>query len=146
MLARTTRLEFLILAIGLLVLVFCSQPPQYGSADVTLQQDVLPTDSEPILSATPTASDQNEQGPPDIEPSLADSPLPPRLGTVDARSLPQSAYNDLLYGNITVRWVWDGQKFVPEKVCVVEEKDGVSSVWGFDQQGRAVVSEIPAAP
>ena len=146
MLARTTRLEFLILAIGLLVLVFCSQPPQYGSADVAFQQDVLPTDSERTLSETPAASEQSERESIETEPSVADNPLPPRLGTVDARNLRPSAYNDLMYGNVTVRWVWDGQKFVPQKVCVVEEKDGVSSVWSFDQQGRAVVSEIPADP
>ena len=158
MLARTTKLEFLILSVGLLVLVFCSQPPQYGSAEVGHSQPVKlgsswpPDDMAPMgngndLPASSSPSTENiERMALDAGSVPADSLGPPRMGTVDARNIRQSPYNDVMYGNVTVRWVWDGQRFVPQKVCVIEEKNGVSSVWSFDQQGDAVVSEIPAGP
>ncbi len=144
MLARTTRLEFMILVIGLLVLVFCSQPPQYGSAGVGPLNSTVPSDGDEAVFEVPAPSNATGQETLDTAPAATSAPQPPRMGTVDARNMRPSAYNDLMYGNVTVRWVWDGQKFVPQKVCVVEEKDGVSSIWSFDQQGRAVVSEIPA--
>ncbi len=161
--ARTTRVEFLIVTAGLLVLLFCSQPPQSGNADV----GYLPADVEnPSWSPDQPASgadvndlpeplSQPQQG---IEPgdsdtrsdpadgSLPDQPPAPRVGAVDARNIRQSSYNDVMYGDVAVRWVWNGSKFVPQRVCVVKEKDGVSSVWSFDQPGNAVVSEIPQNP
>jgi len=161
--ARTTRVEFLIVTAGLLVLLFCSQPPQSGNAEV----GYLPADGEnpswspdePISAADannlPERLTQPEEG---VEPdgsdrgsdpaneSLPTQPPAPRIGAVDARNTRQLPYNDVMYGDVTVRWVWNGSKFVPQRVCVVKEKDGVSSVWSFDQPGNAVVSEIPQNP
>lgn len=157
--ARTTRVEFLIVTVGLLVLLFCSHPPQSGNAEV----GYLPADSENPSGpreAPPSAADENdlpqpltwpqdavEPGDPNaaapIDQSLPKQQLAPRVGAVDARGVRQSSYNDVMYGDVTVRWVWNGSKFLPQKVCVVKEKDGVSSVWSFDQPGNAVVSEIP---
>jgi hypothetical protein len=91
----------------------------------------------------------NEGGEPDsleAEPSGSDHPPASRIGTVDARNIPHLPYGDVMYGDVTVRWVWNGTRFVPQKVCVVQEKDGVSSVWSFDQQDRAVVSEVSDGP
>ena len=68
-------------------------------------------------------------------------PPPPRVGAVDARGLDK----DVMYGEVTVRWVWNGTRFVPRKVCVVKEPNGVTSVWSFDQQGQAVLSELSDA-
>ena len=81
-----------------------------------------------------------------IDQSLPNQQLAPRVGVVDARGVRQSSYNNVMYGDVTVRWVWNGSKFVPQRVCVVKEKDGVSSVWSLDQPGNAVVSEIPRSP
>jgi hypothetical protein len=72
---------------------------------------------------------------------LAEAPLAPiqpkirRIGVVDARNCPGLNYKEVMYGEVTVRWVWDGQRLVPRKVCVVQEGNGVTSVWDFDQHG-----------
>jgi hypothetical protein len=157
--ARTTRVEFVIVTAGLLVLLFCSQPPQSGNAEV----GYLPADAEsPSWSPEGPASAADENDLPEplkrpqdaVEPGDSGAAAPtaqnlpnqqqaPRGGAVDARGVRQSSYNNVMYGDVTVRWVWNGSKFVPQRVCVVKEKDGVSSVWSFDQPGDAVVSEIP---
>jgi len=59
---------------------------------------------------------------------------------VDARKCPGLNYNDILYGEVTVRWVWDGARFTPHKVVVVREKSGVVSTWNLDDD---VATEIP---
>jgi hypothetical protein len=158
--ARTTRVEFLIVTAGLLVLLFCSQPPQSGNAEVGYLPAGSENPSEP-REAPPSATDVNDlpelltqpqegvepggsdAGPDPANESLPTQPPAPRIGAVDARNIGQSSYNNVMYGDVTVRWVWNGSKFVPQRVCVVKEKDGVSSVWSLDQPGNAVVSEIP---
>lgn len=161
--ARTTKVEFLIVTAGLLVLLFCSQPPQSGNAEVGyLPADVENPSWSPDESTSgadvndlpePPSQPQQDVGPGDpgtrsdpVNESLTDQPPAPRIGAVDARNIRQSSYNDVMYGDVTVRWVWNGSKFVPQRVCVVKEKDGVSSVWSFDQPGNAVVSEMPQNP
>lgn len=159
MLARTTRLEFLIVTAGLLVLMFCSKPPRPGSAEVEYappggeisswppQDNAFPPDGN-IPSERETPGDENnellppESGAEPLNDGTSDGQQPPRLGAVDARKIGQLPYNDVMYGDVTVRWVWNGSRFVPKKVCVVEEKDGVSSVWSFDERDDAVVSEL----
>lgn len=162
MLARTTRLEFLIVTVGLLVLLFCSKPPQPGSAEV---EHALPAGQ---VSSWPPEDDDfrvdgnlpdsQTQGDESSDPSLLDAEStppeddssggqqPPRMGAVDARNIGQLPYNDVMYGDVTVRWVWNGRRFVPQKVCVVTEKDGVSSVWRFDEKDNTVVLELTEHP
>ncbi len=66
-----------------------------------------------------------------------------RIGVVDARNCRGLGYKEVMYGEVTVRWVWDGQRLVPRKVCVVKESNGVTSVWDFDEHDPAVrMSEI----
>ncbi|HPY52342.1 MAG TPA: hypothetical protein PLO68_20920, partial [Sedimentisphaerales bacterium] len=96
--------------------------------------------TQPQEGVEPGGSDA---GPDPANESLPTQPPAPRIGAVDARNIGQSSYNNVMYGDVTVRWVWNGSKFVPQRVCVVKEKDGVSSVWSLDQPGNAVVSEIP---
>ncbi len=159
MLARTTRLEFLIVTAGLVVLLFCSKPPQPGSAEVEYALPAGEASSWPPEdnALAPDGNAPLEQGiqdhqsdePIPLDPNLVppteetpDGQQPPRMGAVDARNIGQLPYNDVMYGDITVRWVWNGRRFVPKKVCVVEEKNGVSSVWSFDEHDDKVVSEL----
>lgn len=65
------------------------------------------------------------------------------MGMVDARNCGRLNYTDVLYGEVTVRRVWDGQKFVLRKVIEVKEKNGVTSIWSFDEDKDVVPSEIP---
>jgi len=161
--ARATRLEFIIVSVALLVLLLCSKPPKSGSADVgdlppTVSGTEWPTEgtkadprgdtSDPDGASEGTR--RTEFADRDGEMSNPVDALPPertpRVATVDARNCNRLDYGDVMYGEVTVRWVWNGTKFVPHKVCVVKEQNGVSSVWSFDQQDDAVLSEIPQDP
>jgi len=118
-------------------------------------QDLGPISSAEQVTpeSDPDRSDVNaEERPADV---ALEAPLPaagtdeamvvppaPRIAAVDARGCNRLAYRDVMYGQVTVRWVWNGTKFVPHKVCVVEEEGGVSSVWSFDQQDQASLSEL----
>ncbi len=147
--ARTTRLELLIVTIGLLVLLFCSKPPQSGSAQVydrTPQESRPESDRNDPSIPLPQSEDDTEHSPLNAQGEGSDHPQATRMGAVDARNIANLPYGDVMYGDVTVRWVWDGTRFVPQKVCIVKEKDGVSSVWSFDQQDKAVVSEISEGP
>ncbi len=64
-----------------------------------------------------------------------------RVGIVDARNCDKLNYRDVMYGDVSVRWVWDGQRLAPQKVCVVPESNSVSSVWSFSQPNDATLSE-----
>jgi hypothetical protein len=169
MFSQTTRLELTIVAAALLVLVLCRQPPKSGNADVrndaeTAIQEPAPETENPApgMSSGPasdplsTTSDQQTSGPqtstvaPSSDTTSDNSaresalPVPPRkrMGMVDARNCGGLKYQDVLYGEVTVRWVWDGEKLVPRKVIQVKEKNGVTSIWSFDEHKDVVLSEI----
>ena len=158
--ARTTRLEFIIVSVALLVLLMCSSRPKSGNADVSdfhaedLASASFPEQAAPGPDPGPTDGDiekalpvgVSEPLPPDIADETDAPPEAPRIAAVDARSCDRLEYKDVMYGQVTVRWVWNGTKFVPHKVCVVEEEGGVSSVWSFDQQEEAVLSELSEQP
>jgi hypothetical protein len=153
--ARATRVEFIVVSVALLVLLLCSSPPKSGSADVGDISDQVR--SSPDLSGddsedTPAVDMIDENEPNEVS---LDVPLPddatirqqvPRVAAVDARSCDGLDYKNVMYGQVTVRWVWNGTQFVPQKVCIVEEEDGGSSVWSFDQQEKAVLSELSGQP
>ncbi len=82
-----------------------------------------------------------ETAAPDEMPTVDMQPRTKRVGIVDARNCGNPKYKDLLYGEVTVRWVWNGGKFVPKKVCVVDEGNGVTSVWSFDQKNGVTITE-----
>ncbi|HSW02118.1 MAG TPA: hypothetical protein VLI39_18275 [Sedimentisphaerales bacterium] len=153
--AKITRLELIIIAAALTVLVFSNRPPQPGNAEIR-------TDIE-----TPAANtqDQNAQTPPESPSPVADStdvqasydrgladptlesipqPRVKRYAMVDARKWNSQKYPNVMYGEILVRWIWDGARFVPTKVCEVREDNGVVSVWSFDDQHEGVtITPVP---
>ena len=141
--ARPTRVEINIVSVALLVLLLCSNPPRSGNADVRDFSDQVSEPMGPVEETTPDLDVVSDAPPPDVAMDEAtERPPAPRIAAVDARSCNRLDYKDVMYGQVTVRWVWNGTKFVPHKVCVVEEENGVSSVWSFDQQDRAVLSEL----
>ena len=151
--ARATRLEFIIVSIALMVLLMCTKPPKSGNADVGSFQGAISSAERVTPESDPDCTDVSEEERP-VDVAL-ESPLPavgtdeamvvqpaPRIAAVDARDCNRLAYRDVMYGQVTVRWVWNGTKFAPHKVCVVEEEGGVSSVWSFDQQDEVSLSEL----
>jgi hypothetical protein len=169
MFSQTTRLETIIVAVALLVLLLCSQPPRSGNADVYLEPETAsqtlsapaessdPAEAPPVLPVEPEEADETEtvdDEPGDVDVSgdasaghraaTPEAPRPAkRLAMVDARSCPGLDHDEIMYGEVTVRLIWNGNKLVPQKVCVVEGEDGVSTVWSFDQPpAGAIISEI----
>lgn len=171
MLGRTTRLEFIIVSMTFLALLLYSKPPRPGSA---IMEGIVPQTSISTVPETPPASEltivesPNQTLEVDLpEPSLVEDASPqesnsqaqsnlrqptdpapqvPRLASVDARHCDNLQYDQIMQGEVTVRWVWNGHELVPQKVCVVHEPNGVSRVWRFDEQGNAILSEIQPAP
>jgi hypothetical protein len=169
--SQSTRLELAIVGAALLVLLFCRQPPKSGNAGIVKDTGLMPqqagrrledegqrTKDGTISSPVPATGDLQTQDvrPPVVNPSLdgatsdnttAELTVPPqpkmkRVGVVDARKCNGLNYKDLMYGQITVKWVWNGQKLVPHKVCEVKEDNGVTTVWSFDERDDIVLSEI----
>ena len=170
--SQTTKLELGIVATVLLLLFLCRQPPKSGNADVRrdvgpMQQapvarvQVGGYDTEDTAALNPQSAIRDPQlvraepptttAPVDAAAShnaTGGSPIPPppqvrRLGLVDARKCPGLNYNDILYGEVTLRWVWDGSRFVLHKVVEVREKSGAISTWTFEDRDDIVTTEIP---
>jgi hypothetical protein len=66
-------------------------------------------------------------------------PATKRLGMVDARQCPRLNYPDILYGEVTARWVWDGHRWTLHKVIEVREPSGAISTWNFDDHDEDVI-------
>jgi len=66
-----------------------------------------------------------------------------RMARVDATGSSHLGYSDVMYGEITVRWIWNGHKLVPCKVVEVKEADGTMSIWSFDNQDDVVITPLP---
>ena len=162
MFERPTRLELVIIFAALLVLIFCSRPPTSGNADVRI--DTAPafevsgpampqpdpdTDSTPSGSSSISGADTHPAGPDSAgsEETSAPSNVPPpqtkRIAMVDARNAGNLNYKDVMYGEVKVRWVWNGTKLVPRKVVEIKEPSGVVSVWSFDDHENILLSELP---
>lgn len=157
MFERTTRLEFVIVVAALLVLLFCSRPPTSGNADIYIDPGRTPeeprlvaprpdSDALPVPSESSAIEDESSPVPgADAEPATSDTTPPPtkRIAVVDARNSGNLNYKDVMYGEVKVRWVWNGTKLVPRKVCEVKEANGVISVWSFDDHENILLSELP---
>jgi hypothetical protein len=139
---RASRLEFTIAFIGILALFVCSRPPQPGTAKMRGEPDRDALEGRSMEDGPPEAAAGAtvDQGTFDRD----SWPSGTRMGRVDARNCDLLDYDKVMYGEVTVRWVWDGTRFAPQKVCIVEEENGVSSVWSFDQQEDVILSEIPS--
>ena len=171
MFSQTTRLELTIVAAALLVLLLCRQPPKSGNADVrgnaeTTVQELTPGTEDAVQETTgdPTSDPLSGTSDPrtpglqtstiatsssgptsdnsDAESAVSAQPRK-RMGMVDARNCGRLKYKDVMYGEVTVRWVWDGAEFVAHKVVVVREKSGVVSTWSFEDRDDIVMTEIP---
>jgi hypothetical protein len=156
--AKLTRLELVIIVSALVVLVFSHQPPERGNADIRNDIGLTAETPSPIPQIQPdpiqpesTPAEVSEAQPP-VAP-VPDNPImesiparqPKRLGMVDARNRDPIKYPNIMYGQITVRWIWNGTKFEARKVCEVKESDGVVTVWSFDDHHEGVtISEVPA--
>ena len=68
------------------------------------------------------------------------------MAVVDATKCKGLNYKDVMFGEVTIRWVWDGRESVPRKVCEVKEKDGTISTWSFDNGDGVVITPIPDEP
>jgi hypothetical protein len=161
-------LELVIIAAVLVVLVFSNRPPQPGNAEIRTDTETAvasPQDSNPQMqSGTLQSRDVSETQPAvtmpsRTQPSSTDAglenltpesipqpqPKAKRYAMVDARNCDSLKYPNVMYGEITVRWVWDGVRFAPRKVCEVRESNGVVSIWNFDEKHEGVtLTEVPA--
>lgn len=154
--AKITRLELIIIAAALAVLVFSNRPPQPGSAEIRTDietpasnpqnRNIQTTLESPSIAADGTdaqASYDRGLANPTLEP--IPQPRVKRYAMVDARKWNSQKYPNVMYGEVSVRWIWDGARFVPTKVCEVRENNGVVSVWSFDDQHEGVIlTPIPA--
>jgi len=154
MFSQTTRLEFIIVAVALLVLLMCSQPPRSGNANVQMPpsepiagggsenppvpQDFTPQTTEPTYRQMPQTSLPASDVPPVRATEQNSLPEPTQIRTIRLR--PGTAQNATAANNaevpgeeIAVRYVWDGTKLVPQKVRIVDEGNGVRSIYSFDQ-------------
>lgn len=159
MFERPTRLELVIIFAALLVLIFCSRPPTSGNADIRIDPapaseaswPVAPQPDPDTSGSSPVSVVDTDLAGPDgagSEQSAEASDVPPppqtkRIAMVDARNAGNLNYKDVMYGEIKVRWVWNGQKLVPRKVVEVREPSGVVSVWSFDDHENILLSELP---
>ncbi len=112
-----------------------SSPAATGGRNPQSMNPQAATTTAPMASA---ASDNGK-----LEPPLPPPPQMKPLGLVDARKCPGLNYDDILCGEVTVRWVWDGGGFVAHKVVVVREKSGVISTWTLEDRDDSVAREIP---
>jgi hypothetical protein len=160
MILQSTRLELVIVGAALLVLLLCRQPPKSGNAGITRDTGLagqqpalqtpegisratgsLPTQTARSLVATPSSDTATS----DNRTTDSETPAPPkmkRIGMVDATKCPGLNYKEVMYGEVTVKWVWDGQRMVPRKVCEVREKNGTISTWNFDEPNGVIITEV----
>jgi len=150
MFSQTTRLEFIIVAVALLVLLMCSQPPRSGNANI----QVPPSEPAATAGSDNPAVPQNsasETAEPDsgrlTETSTPASDTPAGRSSIIVQTQAQAtpagsaaAQNATAVNNeeatseeVAVRYVWDGTKLAPQKVRIVDEGNGVRSIYSFDQ-------------
>jgi len=162
--AKVTRLELVIIAAVLAILLFSNRPPQPGNAETRTDLDMPVGSPQAPIAQIPRETFQ-PQALSEYQPSTVDAQtpvdrkpvdLPPepalqpqtrakQYAMVDARRCNSLRYPNIMYGEVSVRWVWNGAKFVPSKVCEVRESNGVVSVWNFDDQNKGVtITLVPA--
>lgn len=139
---QTRRLEFFIVVVALLVLLLWSQPPKSGNAFVRIEPDEMeasepvapePAESLPEATAEPeTTAPQMPVTPRPVPaaPPVEVQPRPVQTGTAEANRRPDRDYRALLIrAQPSVRYVWNGLRFVPQKVYIVDEGNGITSTW-----------------
>lgn len=148
---RSVRIESVIVIAGLLVLMLCSKPPRSGTANVNPIEGTAPPADQSVeefsLEALP---EPVELQPATAPPATTERPagnthqqVSKRLARVDATNCPALGYNEIMYGEVTVQWIWNGHELAPTKVVVVDESDGISSIWTFNDQNGVIITELP---
>ena len=111
-----------------------------------IQEEPVEIPEEPVVEEpSPVGADVPTVSTLSANDTISTEPVK-RQATVDARGSQGLKYKNVMHGQVTVRWVWNGQKLVPQKVCVVQEPNGVTSVWSFDNPDGAVLTEVGNAP
>jgi hypothetical protein len=174
MFSQSTRLELVIVGAALLVLLLCRQPPKSGNAGVV--RDMGMTRQQPVPLAADAGQKTEGKEVPSPVPALINPPsapaqpplprpasiaatsdnaspdstaVPPgmkRMAVVDATQCKSLNYKDVLFGEVTVRRVWDGQKYSWHTVCEVKEKDGTTSTWLYNQRDDVVITPTQPQP
>jgi len=154
MFSQTTRLEFIIVAVALLVLLLCSQPPKYGNAEIltappepvaggasdasSAEADFEPATAEPFTeSLTDEHAPASDINRPETDlsgrtSSLSET-LSPSADPADTQDRAARNSEAAAAGEVGVRYVWDGTRLVPQKVRIVDEGNGVHTVWSYDK-------------
>jgi len=189
MVAQTTRLEYSIVAVALLVLLFCSKPPRPGTAGVTQPREPMTVSVEPTPAMPAEANDaapaeedltldssdfelmdepqngtEGQEAVPTEplfdEPAPAPLPIPKITGssgsgritssnrpttrlvtlkpgnTEPAPSDPTPPDDEAPKGEISVRYVWNGNELVMQKVRIVREPDGTTKVYSLSNDSN----------
>jgi hypothetical protein len=150
-LLRKLRIESAIVIAGLLVLMFYSKPPRSGTANVNPAESMVPPLDESVEGLSleslpePVEVQPVTTKPPATEQPANDASQRPskRLARVDATNCPALGYTGVVYGEVTVQWTWTGHELAPTKVVVVDEGNGISSVWNFNDQNGVIITELP---
>ena len=163
--AKVTRTELVVIIAALAVLLLWNRAPEPGSANVRtdagpatldLQNADQPAwpdnqppseETQPALVRTTAVETQGpDEAAREVPPAESIPPMQPKpkqYGRVDARNCESLSHKGVMYGEIKVRYVWDGSRFVFRKVCEVKEPGGGTSVWSFDDVHEGlVVSEL----
>jgi len=154
MFSQTTRLEFIIVTVALLVLLMCSQPPRSGNANVQMppsepaagvrsDNPAVPQNSlsetADSVSGRLTETSAPASDIPAVRPSDQSSFIeqaPARMtpaGSTAAQNTTAANNEEATSEEVAVRYVWDGTKLAPQKVRIVDEGNGVRSIYSFDQ-------------
>lgn len=151
MFSQSTRLELIIVAAALLALLLCRQPPKSGNAGALVDIGQTPeagqrTGDEQPATEDAAGFDQESVATPDntfAPPTVPPQPRMKQIAVVDARKCDGLKYKDLMYGEVTIQWVWEGGRRIPKEVCQVREPSGVISTWSFDNNDGIVISKLP---
>ena len=149
---KPTRLEVVIVVVALLLLAFISREPRSGRAYVHVDGDqaersAVPADAGQNPDEAAASRYARSDGNMEATTPATKPPKQPykvqRMARVDARGVAHLGYPEVMYGEITVRWIWNGHKLVPCKVVEVTERDGTVTVWSFDDQDNVTITELP---
>jgi len=148
MFSQTTRLEFIIVTVALLVLLMCSQPPRSGNANVQMppsepaagvrsDNPAVPQNSLSETADSVSGRLTETSAPASDIPAVPPSDQSSFIEQAPARMTPagSTAANneEATSEEVAVRYVWDGTKLAPQKVRIVDEGNGVRSIYSFDQ-------------
>jgi hypothetical protein len=151
-LRNNLKLELIVAGLVFLALLVYRQLPITGSAASDAWQDPGSESrlgiQEEMMAEEPEPPGQSETDKPSIDMTLPQGRagvtdrMPKPFALVDARNCSGLDYERVMYGKVETRSIWNGRRFVLQKVCIVQEGNGSCSVWSFDQNRDAVLLEV----